>query len=535
MSEAQIETPQAPAKPSRAYANYVLAVLVLVYVFNFIDRQILSILAEDLKADLGLTDASIGFLYGTAFAVFYAIFGIPLGRLADVWVRKSLISIGLFFWSAMTALSGTAGSFGSLAAYRIGVGIGESSASPAAFSMLGDYFPPRLRATAVSIYSSGVYIGSGIGIFLGGLIVDNWNESFPDRAQAPFGLVGWQAAFFAVGIPGLLMSLWVWTLREPVRGASEGIVNKKTPPVSPVPFLLKEMAAVLPGFALINLVRLGGSAAVVRNLAIGGACALGAWGLIVLLGTPAQWIALAIGLYSFFSWLQGLAYTDRPAFTMIYKSRAIVYGMVGFAWLAFVGYGIGFWAPPYFQRVHGVSASQAGTILGLSAAIGGWLGVSLGGIFSDLLRQRHPKARPWMGIVTALLSIPSGYLLVTAESVNTAYVANFFFQLLSPMWIGSAVALSNELVMPRMRASASAFYILAVTFIGLALGPYTIGQISDRLSVSGRGSGDALASALLASLLAYGLAIAFLFLSSRSVVDEEENRLARAEAAGEGV
>lgn len=122
------------------YAKYVLFVLVLVYVFNFIDRQILSILAEEIKADIGISDAQIGFLYGTAFAVFYAVFGIPLGRLADVWVRKSLISLGLSFWSVMTALSGTARDFGSLAVFRFGVGVGEASATPAAFSMLSDYF-----------------------------------------------------------------------------------------------------------------------------------------------------------------------------------------------------------------------------------------------------------------------------------------------------------------------------------------------------------------------------------------------------------
>ena len=131
------------------YARYVLGVLVVVYVFNFIDRQILSILAEEIKADLNISDGDIGFLFGTAFAVFYAIFGIPLGRLADLWVRKSLISVGLFFWSGMTALSGTAQSFGQLAMYRFGVGIGEASATPAAFSMLSDYFAPRVRAMLI--------------------------------------------------------------------------------------------------------------------------------------------------------------------------------------------------------------------------------------------------------------------------------------------------------------------------------------------------------------------------------------------------
>src|SRR5262245_45540265 len=112
------------------YAKYVLVVLTIVYVFNFVDRQIISILAEEIKADLKISDADLGILYGTVFAVFYALFGIPLGRMADVWMRKSMISIGLAFWSVMTALSGTARSFGALLGYRIGVGVGEASASP---------------------------------------------------------------------------------------------------------------------------------------------------------------------------------------------------------------------------------------------------------------------------------------------------------------------------------------------------------------------------------------------------------------------
>ncbi len=127
------------AKPRiGAYAWYALFVLVLVYMVNFIDRQILSILVGDIKRDLHVSDAQIGFLYGTAFAVFYALFGIPLGRLADSWYRGRLMAMGLALWSSMTALSGFATSFGMLAAARIGVGIGEASASPAAYSMISD-------------------------------------------------------------------------------------------------------------------------------------------------------------------------------------------------------------------------------------------------------------------------------------------------------------------------------------------------------------------------------------------------------------
>jgi MFS family permease len=174
------DRPNAPAAAiGGPYARYALVILTLVYVFNFIDRQILSILAPEIQRDLGVSDADISFLYGTAFAVFYAVFGIPLGRLADVWTRRSLIAIGLAVWSGMTALSGTARSFTSLAAYRIGVGIGEASASPAAFSLLGDWFSPRVRGLALAIYSSGIYIGAGIGIFLGGWIVEGWRALYP--------------------------------------------------------------------------------------------------------------------------------------------------------------------------------------------------------------------------------------------------------------------------------------------------------------------------------------------------------------------
>ncbi|MYE86054.1 MAG: MFS transporter, partial [Gammaproteobacteria bacterium] len=171
--------------PSRGYANYALFVMVLVYAFNFIDRNIISILAEDIRLDLGINDAQLGFMYGTVFAIFFTLFGIPLGRFADVWVRRSLIAVGLAVWSGFTALSGFARSFTELTVYRMGVGIGEASASPAAYSMLSDYYPPRLRATVIAIAQSGVYIGSGVGLFLGGFLLDAWEAAYPVTEQAP--------------------------------------------------------------------------------------------------------------------------------------------------------------------------------------------------------------------------------------------------------------------------------------------------------------------------------------------------------------
>ena len=170
-------------------------------------------------------------------------------------------------------------SFILLAALRIGVGIGEASASPAAYSMLSDYYSPKVRATVIAIYSSGVYIGSGIGLFLGGFIMETWNDSF-SVGDAPLGLKGWQAAFLGVGLPGILMAIWVWTLKEPVRGSSEGLITEKHP--RPFSVLVTELAAMLPLVNLFGLKKTGAS--IPLNL-MGGVCiAIVGFGLYAITG-----------------------------------------------------------------------------------------------------------------------------------------------------------------------------------------------------------------------------------------------------------
>jgi MFS family permease len=503
---------------SGRYPGYVLAVLTLVYVFNFVDRQIPAILAEPIQADLGLSDSELGFLYGTAFAVFYAVFGIPLGRLADVWVRRSLIATGLFAWSAMTALSATARSFAALGAFRIGVGIGEASATPAAFSLLMDFFPERRRATALSLYSSGLYLGGGLGIFLGGWIVDGWAAAFPE--SPPLGLRGWQAAFLAVGLPGLLMALWVRTLREPPRSGSEA-EPAASGSAHPLAILGRELAAVLPPFTLWSLARAGAGP---RGLAahLAGALALAALVLALVrgLGGAAQWTALGIGVYCAGSWIQGLALRDPPAFATIFRSRALLWACLGFPCLAFVGYGLGFWMPPFFQRVHGASASEAGTWIGLTGSAGGWLGVTAGGLLSDRLRLRWAPGRLWVGVLGALATAPLALALLAAEERWNAYALHFALAIAGALWVGSAAATVNELVLPRVRAAASAFYLLMVTFLGLALGPWTVGRLSEALAASGAARGEALAGGMRLGLLALGLGIVCLLLAARHVERE---------------
>ncbi len=192
---------------SPGYSNYVLGVLFVAYVFNFIDRQIPSILLDPIKRDLGLSDTQMGVLTGTAFALFYATLGLPIARLADVWVRRNIIAIGLTLWSLMTALSGLVTSFGQMLAARIGVGVGEAALSPPAHSMLADYFPVERRATALSIYAIGIHVGVLFGVFAGGYLEES---------------LGWRMTFVVVGLPGIAIAILLQlTVREPPRAGPQ--------------------------------------------------------------------------------------------------------------------------------------------------------------------------------------------------------------------------------------------------------------------------------------------------------------------------
>jgi MFS family permease len=481
------------------------------------------IVLEDIKADLGVSDAQIGFLYGTAFAVFYAIFGIPLGRLADVWNRRTLIASGLAFWSVMTALSGFARGFPALAAARIGVGVGEASASPAAFSMLADSFPPRRRATVLAIYSSGIYLGGGLGLMIGGQIVDRWNAAFPP-GSAPFGLAGWQAAYLIVGLPGLLLALWVRTLREPVRGGADGLPAPRDP--HPFRAFFRELGAVLPPFTLWHLVREGaGGRAIARNLAVAGAIAVVCVGLVRVTGNLPQWSALSLGVYAAYSWMSTLGLRDRPGAALLFHTPTLRHVSLGLALLAFTGYGIAGWTPVFFRRVLAQPTGEVGTIVGLTAAVAGVIGITLGGLLADRLRATRPEGRLYVGLGGALLPIPLVWWMLTTRDATTAYWLNFPVSVFASMWIGVGASTVQDLVLPRMRAVASAFYLLVITFVGFALGPYCIGELSDAL-------GD-LAAAMRYSLLANLVAAGLLLRGLQTLPRDESTLRARARAAGE--
>ncbi len=195
---------------------YVLFILTAVYTFNFIDRQILVILSEPIKADLDLSDTQLGLLTGLAFAALYVTMGLPIAHLADRMNRKNIVVASLTVWSFMTAISGSVTSFFQLLLARVGVGIGEAGGSPPSHSIISDYFPPERRGTALAIYSTGVYIGVLLGFVVGGVIAK---------------LYGWRITFYAIGLPGMVLAaILYFTVKEPIRGQSDALSTKDDMP-----------------------------------------------------------------------------------------------------------------------------------------------------------------------------------------------------------------------------------------------------------------------------------------------------------------
>lgn len=246
------------AWPDPRYAWYVISVLMVAYTFSYIDRTILALLVEPVRADLGISDTQFSLLHGFAFAVFYTIMGIPLGRMADRMSRRGIIAAGIAFWSLATAACGLARNFWQLFLARVGVGVGEAALSPAAYSMIADYFPPQRLGRALSVYAIGVYIGSGAAFLIGGAVIAA--VATADNLVLP--LVGemrpWQVVFFIVGFPGVLVALWMMTIREPVRrGLVAGTQSGQGVPLSRVFGFIRENRATIichfAGFSLLAM------------------------------------------------------------------------------------------------------------------------------------------------------------------------------------------------------------------------------------------------------------------------------------------
>ncbi|HEX7711284.1 MAG TPA: MFS transporter [Sphingomonadaceae bacterium] len=523
-------------------AWYALTLVVLMQAMSMVDRQVLSILLPRIKADLHVGDAEMGLLYGTVFALFYALFSLPLGRLSDGWVRTKLISLSLFAWSIATGLAGFARGFSLLAISRLGVGIGEASSQPAGLSLLSDAFPREKRGMIGAAMSIAVAIGLGAALTLGGSIADWWDGAYPKGTPAPLGLAGWQAAFIGSALPGLVLAALMWRLPEPKRGVADGIA---TPP-DPAPFKASGavLGAILPVLVWLNFVRRRASATdwAVNLIALVVIVLAAVWlthwtdslraanpiAIAGLTGNAVQWSVTGFGLYVLINWFQSLKLGDRPAYATLVKSPATVIVILTASVQTMLNYAVMGFTPSYLIGHFHQSATQVGLIFGPFIAILGVVGPLIAGPVSDWAEQRFPSGRLWVTFVSLIVSPLCAVAVYTTQDLTMFYVWFTAFSLSTTMWLPPIYATLIELVLPRMRGMVTSFYILSITIIGQGIGPYAVGLMADR-------NGGDIASAI---LHLYWVAIPILVLAGLSIWRYRIDKplvLERARAAGEPV
>jgi MFS family permease len=526
------------------YRWYVLFILTLIYAFSYVDRQIVTILAPYLKKDMGISDAQLGLLYGTSFALFYCVFGIPLARLADGWSRVRTLALGLSFWSLMTALSGLSRNFAQLGAARVGVGVGEASATPAAVSLLGDYFERTRRGTVLALYSVGVYVGAGASLAIGGSIVAAWERTYGTSGLAPFGLSGWQASFIGVGVPGLVFALVVLlTVREPERGRLDAVPAKADP--HPFAHAMRDLGAMVPPWSWMHLAAhnaprreyarnfgyllLAACVAVFATYLTNGMLSaarnaqIGSFYGFPITSNLIQWLAIAIAVYVCSNWYQATRLGDPAAHRLITGSKTFMSITVAGAFLAFAMNAVNGFVFVYASRTLGLTA-QAGLYLGIIAIVAGGLGITVSGYLCDIAKRRHPLGRLWFVCFTATAFTAASVAQYLTTSITAFYCAYALATFFVPMWFGPLQATTQDLVIPRLRGTAFAAFSLGPNIFGLGLGPYCVGLLSDA-------TGD-LRLAILCALAVLPVSIAALMVAGKTLAQGEET--ARAELAAYG-
>jgi len=522
----------ATALPKGAW--YALVLVALMNAVSLLDRQILAILAPAIKADLKVGDAEMGLLFGTVFALFYALFSLPLGRLSDGWVRTRLLAFSLFFWSAATALGGFASGFSMLALARLGVGIGEAATQPGGTSLIYDYWPKHRRGFVMSVLASAIALGIGGSLILGGLAADWWSTSFPDSS-----LRGWQFAFFAASAPGFVLAVLIWFLREPVRGALDGI---STPP-DPAPFRasVQVLLSVTPGLNWLNLARFRASPAIWRNnlLWLGGIVAtMFALTRITQTASPRppltlgpvtidphtlQWSVIGFGLFVLVNVMQNLRLTDAQAHRVITRSPTLIAAMAVGALQSVLNYGMMAFNPSFLLRYYNLPMRDAAWQFGLVAAGMGVLGPLVWGPLSDRLNLRFPGAgRAWVSLFAMAVSPIMSFWVYFSPDVSDFYFRFVLYSLVLTGWLPPLYAILYDQVLPRMRGITASVYLLVATILGLGTGPYMVGMLSDA-------TGD-LRTAML-SINAVALPIVLLMVLIARRADRDEASL-MARAAG---
>jgi MFS family permease len=365
----------------------VLSLLLLAYIFNFLDRQILGILAQPIKADLGLTDTQFGAIGGLAFALLYSLLGVPLALLADRTSRSSVIAGSLAVWSGFTALCGTATGYWQLFLFRLGVGVGEAGGVAPSYALIADYFPPERRARALATYSLGVPIGIAAGTLVGAYLAS---------------AIDWRAAFLVMGIAGVIL------------------------------------APILKYF--------------VRDLPRSG---------LPVSGAPLRQVFPILARKPTF-WLMALASSAS----------------------SLCGYGLALWIPSVLIRSFGLDLVETGQFFASLVLVGGTAGVFAGGWLADRLGAGDKRWYARLPAIAWLISAPTFVAGLLAPSLAVAWPILLVPNALNILWLGPVTTAVQHLVPQRMRATASACFLLINNLIGLGVGPLLIGGLSDVLKQS---------------------------------------------------
>jgi len=369
----------------------VLFLLFLANMFNCVDRTIPAIIIEPLRREWDLSDFQLG-LGGTAFTVIYALAGIQLGRMADVGSRRKIMGWGLAAWSGFTALTGAAWNFWSFLAIRMGVGVGEASYAPAANSLIGDLFPAHKRARAMGIFMLGLPLGLLLAFFTVGAMVEAFDS--------------WRAPFFIAAVPGLVLAVFVFFIKEPERGAAETVKISRAPVSNPI----RKIFAV-------------------RTF----------W-----------WLTLA-----------GLAYN-------------------------FASYACNSFMVPMLQRYFHLPLQEAAVSTGVIVGITGLIGLTTGGWIADKVHQRWATGRLMFGALSMLVAaLATGYALLAGEIEIGVFIGIFAFGwLFSYNYFTSVYTAIQDVIEPRLRATAVAVFFACLYLFGGGMGPMVVGLLSDHFAES---------------------------------------------------
>ena len=475
---AEIPVAAGASAPTKGYRTTVLLLLTLVYGFNFIDRQIVGILAPFIQADLALTNTQLGLLIGLAFAAFYTVMGIPLAYLADRMNRVTLLSVALATWSGFTALTGFAQNFLHIGLARVGVGIGEAGGSPPSHSMISDFYAKEERAGALGIYSLGIPLGIMAAYFFTAALLGS-------NAEA----VNWRRIFIILGVAGIALAVVVKLLiREPERGAMEGGRKPSNPYVS-----LGE------GMKLYNMVP--------RYVIFGSLAAL----LVasVVLGWLAWYFAVPGAIFL------GMAFwlSVQPAVKVLAKIPTWWFMALGIAWASFAAYALSGFQTKYLRLLD--PAYDFRTIVIIIGIINGVFyvaGTYFGAKLVDIRARKDVRAYGTIPAISLVLALPLAVAAFAVPDVNTHLALGAALQLCIGVYLGPSFAIAQTLAPIRIRAMSTALFFFILNLIALGGGPTFAGIMIDVFGGMGQTELVATRNAMYATFAAFGLAIVFFLL-----------------------